>query len=1201
MNMRMASILVVLGLTVPVLAAPLQERALTFEQRVAAQHAIEQVYWSHRIWPESNPGPKPPLSSVLPDGAIRAKVATYLEESNALDRVWRRPISASQLQAELDRMARSTRAPDVLRELWAALGNDAQLIAETLGRQTLTDRLARGWYAFDERLHGDVKRRAERALESCADAACMRTMGGRYTETTWMRRTVAGPAHANDENGHRIVFLDAEQWKTYRERWAGGLEDSSDTHPRTTLGRLEETEEGFSVSAVLSESAEALTTASVVWDKQPFDAWWRSVRGEFGTTIESPRGEYAITAPATGECNINTWSKIPNGVEPRYGQTAVWTGTEMIVWGGYGDGGDGRDSGGRYNPDTDTWIPTSQEPNTPRARFAHTAVWTGTEMIVWGGGTNQGLLNSGGRYDPTSDSWKPTSIGTDVPLARHHHVAVWTGSRMIVWGGQNPYTGNGYLNNGGLYNPSSDTWKPTSVGAGVPLRRAYHAAVWTGSEMIVWGGADDTPNSMNSGGRYDPSSDVWHPTSISAATPSGVSSPTAVWTGTQMIVWGGGGSSLPPTGFSNQGGRYDPSTDTWLPTSTGARVPQGRADHTAVWTGSEMIVWGGEDRWTQTFFDSGGRYDPISDTWIATSSNANTPSGRAHPTAVWTGTEMIVWGGQGAESTFNSGGRYSPSTDSWVATAIPGDAPAERTRHTAVWTGTEMIVWGGQFSDASALRTGGRYTPATGTWRPTPIGGSTPSARYDHTAVWTGTEMIVWGGDDGSRLLDSGGRYDPSSNTWHATSQNATAPTPRTGHAAVWTGTEMIVWGGDNGVSLLSTGGRYAPASNSWTATTVAGAPSGRKGATAVWTGSEMIAWGGQGSGLENSGGRYDPSDNSWRATSLGAGVPSGRVGHTAVWTGTRMIVWGGNAGVYGTMENTGGRYDPAGDSWVPTTISGSPAGRTDHTAVWTGNEMIVWGGADAYTTLNSGGRYIPWSDSWLRTSTGAPLPVSRTLQSAIWTGRAMIVWGGNRTTASGPPYPYLTATGGAYCADSCASPATLYRDADGDGYGNPHDSQMTCANPPGWVALAGDCDDSNPSVHLGAPEVCNGLDDDCDTAIDEGIPVPSESPILTESKYGATVSLFWTEVQDATGYDVIVGDLTLLHASGGNFTSSTTGCIENDVASLSTLTLGFDPPGGSWYLVRAVNPCSGNGSYDDGHQQGSRDAEIAASAPACP
>ena len=72
----------------------------------------------------------------------------------------------------------------------------------------------------------------------------------------------------------------------------------------------------------------------------------------------------------------------------------------------------------------------------PTARAAHTAVWTGSEMIVWGG-VNGGnfLFNTGGRYNPSTDSWRATSI-TNAPSARYLHTAVWTGSEMIVWGGR---------------------------------------------------------------------------------------------------------------------------------------------------------------------------------------------------------------------------------------------------------------------------------------------------------------------------------------------------------------------------------------------------------------------------------------------------------------------------------------------------------------------------------------------------------------------------------------------------------------------------------------------------------------------------------------------------------------------------------------------------------------------------------------------
>ena len=104
-----------------------------------------------------------------------------------------------------------------------------------------------------------------------------------------------------------------------------------------------------------------------------------------------------------------------------------------------------------------------------------------------------------------------------------------------------------------------------------------------------------------------------------------------------------------------------------------------------------------------------------------------------------------------------------------------------------------------------------------------------------------------------------------------------------------------------------------------------------------------MLIWGGQQVGPMATGGRYDPLLDSWfPSTSIGA--PQARYGHTAVWTGSQMIVWGGWDASINPLR-TGGLYDPVSDTWVDTGILGAPAGRAHHTAVWTGEEMIVWGG----------------------------------------------------------------------------------------------------------------------------------------------------------------------------------------------------------------------------------------------------------------
>ena len=134
----------------------------------------------------------------------------------------------------------------------------------------------------------------------------------------------------------------------------------------------------------------------------------------------------------------------------------------------------------------------------------------------------------------------------------------------------------------------------------------------------------------------------------------------------------------------------------------------------------------------------------------------------------------------------------------------------------------------------------GATTMSDGWQQGTNAGG--PGPRRNHTAVWTGTEMIVWGGEDAVTYHGNGKRYNPATNTWDAVSNNGVA---RSQHTVVWTGSEMIIWGGENGVSNLNSGQRYQPAADTWANLTMAGAPSARTNHTTVWTGSELIIFGG--------------------------------------------------------------------------------------------------------------------------------------------------------------------------------------------------------------------------------------------------------------------------------------------------------------------------------------------------------------------
>jgi hypothetical protein len=372
---------------------------------------------------------------------------------------------------------------------------------------------------------------------------------------------------------------------------------------------------------------------------------------------------------------------------------------------------------------------------------------------------------------------------------------------------------------------------------------------------------------------------------------------------------------------------------------------------------------------------------------------------------------LLVWGGQGSQSDElqrMAGARYDPATDTWWPMAIEG-APTFRWNPTTVWTGEEMIVWGGELAGIFYNRVDAnyRYNPIADQWLPISEDGAPPRCQSAF-GVWTGSEMIVWPGRPAEDGELGAGRYDPTTDTWLPVS-TAGAPRYGTGYAAVWTGSGMIVWGAPgSGTYPESAGMQYDPTTDVWTPISMQDAPVADSAQTAVWTGQQMIIWGNQASSDVAYGGRYDPTTDSWRPISRANG-PLGRIQHTTVWTGREMIVWGGRfhgMAIPPDHTESGARYDPTSDTWTTMPLVGAPLKRGEHSATWCDGAMIVLGGMSSYTPLRSGGTFV------------------------------------------------LEQT----------------EDNDGDGFSE----------------CEGDCNDSNPDQHPGVSEIFNLLDDDCDGWADE-------------------------------------------------------------------------------------------------------------------
>jgi hypothetical protein len=235
-------------------------------------------------------------------------------------------------------------------------------------------------------------------------------------------------------------------------------------------------------------------------------------------------------------------------------------------------------------------------PAPPSPAACAVSVWTGRELLYWGGdeSCHEGPVHAAGAaFDPATRAWRalpPSPIG-----GRSSAVAVWTGEELIVWGGWN----DGDRGDGAAYRPSTDEWRTLSESPLEP--RVAVAAVWTGREMIVWGDASRSGESVE-GAAYDPSKDSWR--SLPRA-PNALNQAQAIWTGTEMVIYGslldGNNHSERP---SASGLAYDPAADTWREI---ARYPLSPQASMVVWTGREMVAWDYELR--------SGAYDPAADAW----------------------------------------------------------------------------------------------------------------------------------------------------------------------------------------------------------------------------------------------------------------------------------------------------------------------------------------------------------------------------------------------------------------------------------------------------------------------------------------------------------------------------------------------------------------------------------------------------------
>jgi N-acetylneuraminic acid mutarotase len=347
-------------------------------------------------------------------------------------------------------------------------------------------------------------------------------------------------------------------------------------------------------------------------------------------------------------------------------------------------------------------------------------------------------------------------VGPFPPIAGHH--AVWTGDEVLVFGGTSGALDWEMPPGGFLFDPSSGDIRPVPP-APVGERWNVHDVLWVEGRALVIGQntyIDESTDYRPSIVAFDPETSEW---SELTAFPEGRQVVgEVVSTGDRLIFVGGD-----QNGPNDQAWMYSIGVDDWhhLGDAPIPAVEEARG----VWTGSEAVFVGGYSEDTYLHH----AYDPVRDSWRELSDPG--VGWIEYHDLYWTGARVVVAPMHVYTEELNVHNSltllvYDPATDRWSETTEnPAQPPI---RATVTWTGSELLMWGGLSGTGHATSEGSAYDPATDTWH---LLAAPLTARSEHTGTWTGDRWVIIGGSEhggspGGPSLSDGAIYHPANETW---------------------------------------------------------------------------------------------------------------------------------------------------------------------------------------------------------------------------------------------------------------------------------------------------------------------------------------------------------------------------------------------------------------------------------------------------
>ncbi len=272
----------------------LSTRAQDFSVLCADRTAIERVYYDHRL------GQKPPFEQTLPPAAVENLVRQDRHKEAMLKQAYGVEISTAMLEAEVRRINATTRAPEMLAEIKAVLGNDPARFANAFAKPILVDRILRERFDNDDALHAPRRRQIEQmrnellnAKTNGADfekllALLRRGFSNAVTETTW--QLAARPAETNTPGvseeeirqrhgpGAQIMSTPESagmEGKFFFEDLSGDLQKVLRVQLRKPgdISAVIETPGGFLLYVTKERTERELSVAVLSLPKRSFDEW----------------------------------------------------------------------------------------------------------------------------------------------------------------------------------------------------------------------------------------------------------------------------------------------------------------------------------------------------------------------------------------------------------------------------------------------------------------------------------------------------------------------------------------------------------------------------------------------------------------------------------------------------------------------------------------------------------------------------------------------------------------------------------------------------------------------------------------------------------------------------------------------------------------------------------------------------------------